>query len=561
MSISRLSFLCFLVLLLVFNIPSSGQIWKKVLPTKDTSAATKLANEITEKQLRADVTYLASDNLEGRLSGSKGEMLAGTYVQKRFTEMGLLPYGKSYTRSFKFEKGSELSSDVRFSINSKYISVPEDALPANYSIGGKDENYVLPESKEANSPWVIGLYESEQDAKNPNFNWEAESYKRAKFAMEHGATSVLFYDAFGSKYFPSYKNLVFSGEKLNIPVMLLGKKCYDISIANMRVMQPILVNIAYKQILKSGTNVLAVINNNASQTVIIGAHYDHIGNGADFIDNKEHQPKVIHNGANDNASGVAAMLALAAKIKSSPNKKFNYLFIAFSGEEFGAAGSKAFVKASDFVKSDIAYMVNFDMVGRLVNRQLWVNGVGSSLSWNSVLSSIYSNLKLVKDSVVMPPSDESSFYNVEVPILSFSSGMNTDYHLPSDDISKLNFVGTREIVNYVFELTREMEAEPIPLFTTYQAAKSYQDENEKASLGILPDYKFTSGGIKVGSVIVNKPASKAGILEGDIILQVANYPITDVKSYKDAISKFKGGDQIKVRLKRNRVLIDLTVNF
>jgi len=558
--IQALAFFGPILLLFVCISHSQGQIWKKVIPAKDTSAATKLANEIIEKQLRADVAYLAADNLEGRLAGSNGEMLAGIYIQKRFTQLGLLPYGKSYTRTFKFEKGTELSAEVRFSINGRYISVPEDAFPANYSVGGKDENYVLPESREANNPWIVPLYETEQESRNPNFDWQGESYKRAKYALERGATSVVFYDAYGSRFFPVYKNLVFQGEKLNIPVMLVSKKIYDMSIAGMRVMQPVLINIVYKQILKGGTNVMAFVNNQASQTVVIGAHYDHIGNGSEF-GGKTEAAKAVYNGANDNASGVAAMLALAEKMRQSPGKKFNYLFVAFSAEEYGAAGSKAFVKASDFVKGNTPYMINLDMVGRLINRQLWVNGVGSSLSWNGVLSSVPGNLRFIKDSAAVQPSDESAFYSAEIPILSFSTGPNEDYHTPGDDMSKLNFMGAREIVNFVYELIKEMETEPLPLFTTYQAAQAYQEEKEKASLGILPDYKYTSGGVRIGSVLASKPAAKAGVLDGDIILQIANYPITDVASYKEAVSKFKTGDQIKMRLKRNRVMIDLTVNF
>lgn len=563
MKISPCTILLSLSFLLIWNTPSDGQIWKKVLPTKDNNAAVKEADDLVQKQLRADVAYLAADNMDGRLSGTNGEMLAGIYIQKRMTMIGLLPYGKSYTRSFKFDRGTELSPDIRFSINNKFISVPEDAFPANFSTGGKDENYVLPESKEANNPWVVSLYESEMEARDPQFNWEKESYKRAKFAVEHGATSVLFYDKFGIGHFPQYKNQLFSGEKLNVPVLFLTKKTYDAFIAGMNVMQPLLINIVFKKITKSGTNVMGFINNNANQTVIIAAHYDHIGNGSDFSDNK--QPiKEIYNGANDNASGVAAMLAIAEKLKQSPEKKFNYLFIAFSAEEYGAAGSKAFVKASDFVKGNIAYMVNLDMVGRLTPaKQLWVNGIGSSLSWGPLLNSIDNGLKLIKDSTAVVPSDEASFYAIGISVLSFSSGPNEDYHKSGDIISKINFVGEKDVVNYVFNVIQGMNDLPSPLFTTYQAAKAYQAENdqEKAVLGIMPDYKYDKEGVKVDGIIVGKPASKAGVLQGDIIMQIANYKITTMDSYKDAMTKFKVGDQVKLKLKRYNSIIDYTITF
>jgi len=539
-----------------------AQIWKKVIPGKDAAAETKLENEAVDKQLRADINYLASDALEGRLTGTNGEMLAGTYIQKRMAQIGLLPYGKSYNRSFKFERGSELSPEIRFSINNRFISVPEDAFPAGYSVGGRDENYVLPDSKEAGSPWLIPLYETENDAKNPNYSWETESYKRAKAAIERGATSVLFYDNYGSKFFPAYKKALFTGERLSVPVLLVSKKIYDLHIANMKVMQPVLINIAYKKLYKSGTNVMGLINNNAAQTVIIAAHYDHLGNGADFFDTKNNT-KAVYNGANDNASGIAAMLALANKLKQLPGKKYNYLFIAFSAEEYGALGSQAFASASDFVKSDFAYMINLNMIGRLpaINRSLWVNGVGSSLSWNEAMGDVKSNFRLVKDSAAVLPSDEASFYNIGLPVLSFSSGPDPNYHQTTDDITSLNFVGIRDVVDYVLSLTQVMETEQSPLFTTYQATKIVQEEKGKVNLGILPDYNFKDKGVKVDGLVADKPAVKAGILQGDIILQIANFTITDIDSYKKAMANFKAGDQVKVKLKRARSLLDFTVLF
>lgn len=553
----------FFIIGMLCSISINAQVWKKVIPgKKDAAEEARLENEPVDRQLRADINYLASDNLEGRLTGTNGEMLAGTYIQKRMTQIGLLPYGRSYIRSFKFEKGSELSPDVRFSINSRYISVPEDAFPVNYSAEAKDENYVLPDSREAGSPWLIPLYESENDAKNPNYNWEAESYKVAKAAMDRGATSVLFYDKYGSKFFPSYKKAVFTGERLNIPVLLVSKKIYELHIANMKVMQPVLVNIAYKKLYKSGTNVMGYMNNNAMQTVIISAHYDHLGNGADFFDTKGNL-RTIYNGANDNASGVAAMLALADKLKKSGVRKYNYLFIAFSAEEYGALGSKAFIAASDFVKSDFAYMLNLKMVGRLTatNKYLWLNGVGSSLSWNTVLGTMKSNLKLIKDSASVFPSDEASFYNIGLPVLSFSSGPDPENDSPGDDAMALNIPGTRDIVNYVFGLTQAMETQPIPLFTTYQAAKLVQEESGKVAFGILPDYNFKSGGVKVDGLIADKPAMKGGILQGDIIYQIGTFKIIDIDSYKKAMESFKTGDQVKVKLKRARSLLDFTVIF
>lgn len=555
--------LCCLLSSLLLSLGASetyGQVWTKVIPRKDPNAEQKAIDEATQQQIRADINYLAGDNLQGRLSGSNGEMLAGTYIQKRMTEMGLLPFGKTYTRSFKFEKGYELSPDIRVSINGRYISVPEDAFPPNYSVGGKDENYVLPESKEAGSPWVLPLYNSDKEAEDGNYDWEMETYKIAKAAAERGATSVVFYDSYGSKFFPHYFNQVFNGEKLKIPVLLLNKKIYDQFVVKMNVMQPVSIDIQYKKLYKSGTNILGFINNNAPQTVVIAAHYDHLGDGTDF--KPKGTAKAIYNGANDNASGVAAMLAMANKLKTSGTKRFNYLFIAFSAGEYGSAGSKAFVEATDFKKNDYSFMINLDILGGLnLQKNLWVNGVGSSLAWSPVLSKLAGNFKLLKDSAAIASSDEASFYKAGVPVLSFSSGPYTAYHQPGDDIASVNISGVREIVNFVYALNMDMTTEDSPLFTTYQASKLVEEEKGKVTFGILPDYKYKGEGVKVDGLVADQPAAQTGILQGDLILQMANFKITDIDSYKKAMANFHAGDNIKVKVKRARSLLDFTVNF
>ncbi|RYZ18361.1 MAG: M20/M25/M40 family metallo-hydrolase, partial [Sphingobacteriales bacterium] len=181
--------------------------------------------------------------------------------------------------------------------------------------------------------------------------------------------------------------------------MILNKKVYDTHIREMRVMQPVVMNLTFKKEFRTGTNIVGYINNNAAQTVIIGAHYDHLGYGEDGSSRMTEPGRAIHNGADDNASGVAAMLALADKLKKSAQKKYNYLFIAFSAEELGLLGSKAFVKEKDFDRKKAAYMINMDMVGRLSpDRKLTVGGVGTSPVWGSVLKSVTSNFKIVNDS-------------------------------------------------------------------------------------------------------------------------------------------------------------------
>lgn len=555
-------FLIFLFLVSAAPI-AEAQIWKKILPEKKEDKQRQIQDENAPaviQQLRADINYLASDQLEGRRTGTKGEALAGMFIEKRMGQIGLLPYGQNYRRPFKFEWGKELTPEIRFSISGKYISVPEDAFPAPYSAAIKDENYVLPESTEANSPWLISLYESEADAANPHFDWEKQTFDRAKRAAERGATSVLFYDKYGSKYFPAFSKRS-DYEALDIPVMLLNQKIYDLYVKNMKVMQPVMMNISFRKEYRTGTNIVGYINNNAVQTVIIGAHYDHLGYGEDGSSRAVDGVKAIHNGADDNASGVGAMLAVAAKLKQSNLKKYNYLFIAFSAEELGLLGSKAFVREKDFNPKKAAYMINMDMVGRLSpDRKLTVGGIGTSPVWPSVLSSVANNFKIVKDSSGIGPSDHTSFYNDSIPVLFFFTGTHTDYHKPSDDASKINFVGTKDIVNYVYGIAAAMEKQPSPLFSTTRSTMATRS-NFKVTLGIMPDYSYQEGGVKVDGVIDGKPAAKAGLLQGDIIMQLGSVKINGMQSYMEALGSFNPGDKTTVKIKRGPTVQEFAIVF
>ncbi len=556
----------FFTILSLFSVTHTvqAQIWKKILPDskeeKQKQASDADAQAVIQ-QLRSDITYLASDQLEGRRTGTKGEALAGMFIEKRMGQIGLLPYGQNYRRPFKFEWGKELTPEVRFSINNKYISVPEDAFPAPFSAAGKDENYVLPESTETSSPWLIPLYESEADADNPHFDWEKQTLERAKKAIERGATSVVFFDKYGSKFFPAYAKRT-DYEALEIPVMLLNKKIYDLYIKNMKVMQPLMMNITYKKEYRTGTNIVGYINNNAAQTVIIGAHYDHLGYGEDGSSRMTENVKAIHNGADDNASGVGAMLALATKLKQSPSlKKYNYLFIAFSAEELGLLGSKAFVKEKDFDRKKAAYMINMDMVGRLSpDRKLTVGGVGTSPVWPSIIGSVGNNFKIVKDSSGIGPSDHTSFYNDSIPVLFFFTGTHTDYHKPSDDATKINYPGTKDIVNYVFGIVAAMEKQPSPLYTTTRNTTMGR-ANFKVTLGIMPDYSYQDGGVKIDGVIDGKAAAKAGLKQGDIVLQLGSVKINGMQSYMEALGSFNPGDKTSVKIKRGATVQEFPISF
>lgn len=309
----------------------------------------------------------------------------------------------------------------------------------------------------------------------------------------------------------------------------------------------------------TGTNVLGFIDNNAKNTVIIGAHYDHLGFGGEGSLYRE-KDKAIHNGADDNASGVAVLLNLVAKLKKV-NTNNNYLFMAFSGEEMGLLGSNYFVKHPTFDIHTANYMINMDMVGRLKpDSTLAVYGTGTSPRFKQVLYAANKNFKLVEDESGVGPSDHTSFYLNDIPVLHFFTGQHEDYHKPSDDADKLNYEGMELISDFIFDVITELDNSGKLAFR-----KTKDDSGEmarfKVGLGVVPDYLFDGRGMRIDGLREDTPASRAGLLKGDVVIKMGDSTITDIYGYMRALSVFEEGDQTKVIVDRNGEKIEADLKF
>jgi len=309
----------------------------------------------------------------------------------------------------------------------------------------------------------------------------------------------------------------------------------------------------------TGTNILGFINNNAEQTIIIGAHYDHLGFGSEgsLYRGKE---KAIHNGADDNASGVAVMLDLISKLKNA-NKSNNYLFMAFSGEEMGLLGSNYFVKNPTIDIKKANYMINIDMVGRLkADSTLAVYGVGTSPRFKQSLMANNTRFKLIEKESGVGPSDHTSFYLSDIPVLHFFTGQHEDYHKPGDDSDKLNYEGMEAISNYIFDVISDLDKAGKLQF---RKTKNESEETPrfKVGLGVIPDYMFDGKGMRIDGVSEDKPAQKAGLQKGDIVIKLGDSTIVDMMSYMRALSVFNEGDSTKVIVDRNGKQIEVDLKF
>jgi hypothetical protein len=313
----------------------------------------------------------------------------------------------------------------------------------------------------------------------------------------------------------------------------------------------------------TGVNVVGFLDNGREQTIVIGAHYDHLGRNEHHNSTDINSFGEIHNGADDNASGVAAVLEIARKLMENDiTESSNFVFAFFSGEEDGLVGSKAFLEDSVFHSLKINCMLNLDMVGRLDSlNNLHVGGYGTSPIFPKYLEmNNQFNLKLGIDSSGVGPSDHTSFYLKNIPVLFFFTGTHDDYHKPSDDVEKVNFEGVEIITNYVYSIALSLSSEnSIPFTPTRTILKS--KSRGKISLGIMPNYSSSSKGLQVDGVSKGKPAEKGGILAGDIITRINDCEISDVYTYMDCLSRLNLGDKLNVTVIRNRKKVKCKVEL
>lgn len=308
-----------------------------------------------------------------------------------------------------------------------------------------------------------------------------------------------------------------------------------------------------------GRNVLGFIDNGAEKTIVIGAHYDHLGYGAEG--SLADSAGQIHNGADDNASGVAAMLGLAKKLKAK-KLQTNVLFIAFTGEEKGLWGSNFFVKNATVPTTEMAYMINMDMVGRLdTNNRLAIYGIGTSPLFKPILDSCNTfGFQSKFDSSGVGPSDHTSFYLEDVPVLHFFTGQHKDYHKPTDDTEFINFEGIEKVANYIEKVIVSLNTyDSIPFTKTKE--KSEKARAFKVTLGVIPDYLFDGNGMRIDGVKEDRPAAKAGIIKGDIVVKMGEFEVKSMKDYMNCLSKFEKESTHKVVVLRENEQLEMDVTF
>jgi hypothetical protein len=315
--------------------------------------------------------------------------------------------------------------------------------------------------------------------------------------------------------------------------------------------------------LRKGRNVIAILDNQAKLSIVIGAHYDHCGRGFDGNSLDPNPKGKIHNGADDNASGVAGVLELARFfMHNGIDENYNFIFMTFSGEELGLIGSKKWCENPTYPLSQINYMINMDMIGRLneETKKLLIYGVGTSDAFIPALEKTNSYFSMKYDSAGVGPSDQTSFYLKDIPVLHFFTGQHSDYHKPTDDIDKVNYEGEARVLENIVDLIFELDSKPKLSFLKTKTMEM-KTGGFKVTMGVMPDYAFEEVGLRLDGVSDGKPADKAGLKAGDIILKIGERDVNNVNVYMEILGEHEKGETVTIYFQRKGVLMETSLTF
>jgi aminopeptidase YwaD len=604
-----------------------------------TVVAQQAALEPSASKLQQHVSYLASDELDGRRTGTAGADEAARYIAGEFARLRLKPGVARFLQPFPYVAGVNLGPDNvlsfgRYSTNENSLQVGVDWLPLAFSANGKVAGGIVfagfsLTAAELHYDDYLGLdatgrialaLQGTPDGDNPHgkfamlqdVRWKAIAARNAgaKALIVIARDPTFFNDRLTSL---AYDNT--AGEA-GIPVLIISRQSADklLALSNTSISQleqAIAAKTPNKALAGEITLATNVIRKNApahnvigvlegsdpalkNENIVIGAHYDHLGRGGDG--SLAPRPGEIHHGADDNASGTAGLLELARIFSAQqPKLKRTVIFIAFSGEEEGLLGSNYYVNHPIVPLTNTVAMINMDMIGRMKDRKLVIGGVGTAKEWREMITQanaaqatkvtaksgdyVPTGMPVVVSANGRPimtvdpnatfqltlnedgygPSDHSSFYSKQVPVLFFWTGTHNDYHKPSDTFDKINYDDEARILSLVARIVRDIDGADKRL--TYTTAKSDPPRTGgfRVYLGTIPNYADSNDGLLLDGVRDDSPAAKAGLKAGDKIVKIGNRDVKNVYDYTFALGEMKAGQEYVVEVIRSGERLTLKI--
>lgn len=598
--------------------------------------------DVSSETIRDDLFYLASSQLEGRGVGSRGLDLAADHIAARFASLGLkpLPGLDGYFQRFEMTVGSKPADVTSLSVNGTSLRLDEQFRPlawsknatfegtlafVGYGVKAPEQEYddfadIDLEGKVA----LLLRYEPHDANGSSRFSKEGNSKharlnEKVRHCVEAGASAVIIVNP-PLHHGDEDRLLPFRGggaARAGVPVLTVTRGVADSWLAmaskpDLRTLQSridesgkpssftiedvhVVGEVRIEPLRKEVRNVVAVLPGKGrwkDEHVVVGAHYDHLGFGG--MGSLSPSSTAVHHGADDNASGTTALLALAERLASSGPRERSVLFIAFTAEESGLIGSARFVAEPPVPLDRIVAMINLDMVGRVRNDTLYVGGGGTAESFQRLLDAADAASPLTLKSMGLGgrgPSDHASFSAKRIPVLFFFSGLHEDYHRPTDTADKINYDGILQTVKLVERLVADVAALPREQYvdrydaqgintnvgrerpagraptTAPSSSPSSSDDQRmparRVRLGVVPEFgsEESNDGLKITGTSPNSPAARAGLQAGDKITRIAAYPIGNIYDLQEALSRLDPGQQVTIELVRDGKTIELPLQL
>ena len=570
--------------------------------------------EIMTYEILEHIKYLSSDKLEGRFPGSEGSKKAIKYISKNWEAQGVLPAGtKKYEQPFSYISKVSLGNRniLRVRNSKSRYKIKKDFIPIGWSGNGNIDDKVvfvgygfdIDDSLSWNdyinvnvkNKWVL-MFLNGPDGNSPHspYGYHKKLYNKVIAARDRGVGGILFMER-EEKENNKLKPLVYrqSASSAGLPIIqithavannIINDKDKTVADLRSKIDQELAsfsfeldrkvsarVNLKFEK--ETATNVIGFIKGSDpilnKEYIIVGAHYDHLGYGGHMSGSLNPDSMQIHNGADDNASGIAGILELSHKLMT--NKKLlgrSIIAICFDAEEKGLLGSKFYTQTPTKDLEQTAIMINMDMIGRLNEKPITVGGVGSAKTLSETIEVVQKNHTLIIDKNIsgmdFGRSDHASFYREDIPVLFFFTGAHQDYHKPSDDWDKIDYQGEKEILNFVYDLIVQLSTnKEKPIFTEITNDNSdNQSPSLNVTLGVIPSYGSQKIGMEIDGISrKNGPADKAGMKKGDIIIEINNKKIRNIYDYMARLAELNSGDKIIVKIIRNKIEMELILDL
>ena len=551
-----------LVLLLTTALPAS--VYAQEIPI-DLSAT---------KRMEQDLFFLSSDALKGRKPGTPEADVAREYIAGKMMAYGIEPMGENgYFQKFPVPEYAAVDYDATtLSVGNAQLEGHMDFYPVSiscetgkassktvyvgYGITTEDGSYDDFKGLDVNGAIAV-MNVSSPDGIHPHSAYAAyhSLNERVASLVEKGAKGILLINPEGTA--SDTQEFFKSINASSLPVFFVRNEKWANKL--MKRAQKTTMSVSISERFSDGYNVIGYIHNNKRKTVVLGAHYDHLGMGGENSLYKG--PAAIHNGADDNGSGTTLLLEAMRYYAQRQDTNYNYLIQFYSAEELGLIGSKYWANNPTFPLKEVEYMINSDMVGRLRDNRLQLSGTGTAVEWDEILDTPIHGLDIKKDPAGVGPSDQTSFYYKDLPVLHLFTGTHDDYHKPTDDADKINYKGMAKLASLIYTITARTAYYENVTFQKTTSSEQKTTPNFSVTLGVVPDYLFGGPGLRIDGATEGRPGANGGLKAGDVIMKIGAIAIDDIYAYMTALGAFKKGDTTALVYVRDGEEVETEITF